>query len=739
LARKNPAPFPSKEKLLAFIEERNGRVGLREIMRAFLLSSEQRAQLKQVVAELKNEGAIEQGRGRRFNQPGRLPNMTLVEISGVDQDGDLLARPVVWDRDDQPPVIYMAPERRGQAALAPGERVLARLERQEDGTYTGRTVKRIAATPETVLGIFGLEDGQGRIFPVDKRAKGELAVAGPDSLGAQPGELVQATILPARRLGLRQARVIERLGEGGSPRSISLIAIHEQDIPFEFSPAALREAEAATAAPLGERADLRPVPLVTIDGAYARDFDDAVFAEADDDPRNPGGWHLIVAIADVAWYVRPRGALDHDAYQRGNSVYFPDRVVPMLPEALSNGWCSLKPDEDRPCMVVHLWIDAHGQPRRHRFERALMRSAARLTYERIQAARDGKPDDQLGPLMERVVTPLYGAYEAFLEARKKRGVLELDLPERQVILDEKGQVRRIAIRPRYDSHKLIEEFMIAANVAAAETLERLSEPCMYRVHDSPSPDKLDALREVLEGLGVSIAKGQAVKPHVFNRVLAETRDTPYFHMVNEVILRSQAQAVYSPKNIGHYGLALRRYAHFTSPIRRYSDLLVHRALIRGLKAGGGALESDGSDYVDIGEHISSTERRAATAERDTVDRFTAAYLRERVGDEFAARVTGVTRFGLFVVLEETGGDALIPVSTLPGDFYIHDERRHELRGRRTKRVWKLGQKLTVQLVEANPVTGGMVAMVAEGGGGPLRAPARPAGVRRPAARRRALF
>ena len=712
--RKTPGPFPTKEQLVAFIAEHNGRVGVREILRAFKLEHRQRPEVKQALADLMDEGAVERSRGRRFTQAGMLPHVTVVEVSGLDPDGEVLARPLTWDKDEPPPVIYMSPERLGHPALAPGERVLARIERLPDGTYGGYTMRRIAPTPDTVLGMFGLEEGQGRLYPTDKRAKGVFAIAGPDSLGAQPGEFVEAIVLPARRLGLRQARIVERLGDGSSPRAISLIAIHEKDIPHTFSAEAMAAAKAARAAPPEGRVDLRRVPLVTIDGDDARDFDDAVWAEADPDPLNPGGWHLIVAIADVAWYVEPGRPLDRDAHERGNSVYFPDQVVPMLPEELSNGWCSLKPDEDRPCLAAHLWIGADGTLRRHRFERALMRSAARLTYERVQAARDGYPDDPTGPLVEGVIAPLYGAYATLDQARRRRGVLDLDLPERQVVLDDKGRVTRIQLRPRYDSHKLIEEFMIAANVAAAETLERMDEPCMYRIHDQPSLDKLEALREVLAGLDIDLSKGQAVKPAQFNRILARVAGTPHANMVNELILRSQAQAVYSPANIGHYGLALRRYAHFTSPIRRYSDLLVHRALIRGLKAGRGALESDGRDFVEIGEHISITERRAAAAERDTVDRFTAAFLKDRVGAEFTARVTGVTRFGLFVTLGDTGGDALIPVSTLPDDFYIHDEKRHELRGRKTKRAWTLGQTLTVRLMEANPITGGLIARVADG-------------------------
>jgi ribonuclease R len=702
--------------LLAFIENSGGRAGKREIIREFGIAPAQRIKLKQILAELKTDGLVDRGRGRQLLGAGTLPNVTVVEATGVDTDGEVLARPITWDQDQPAPAIYMAPEQRGHPALGPGDRALARLEAQPDGSYTGRIIRRIAAAPKAVLGIFGLEGGQGRIFPTNRRDKGPFAVSGPDAQGAQPGDLVEALILPGRRLGLRQARVTDRLGNASNPKAISLIAIHDHDIPHNFSDAVIAAAEAAVGAPMDKRVDLRSLPLITIDGEDARDFDDAVWGEPDPDPANKGGWHIIVAIADVSWYVRPGSPLDKSAYQRGNSVYFPDRVIPMLPEALSNGWCSLKPREDRPCLAAHLWIGPAGGLHRHRFERAMMRSEARLTYAQVQAAQDGLPDDLTEALRDTVIAPLYGAFAALTRARRQRGTLELDLPERQVVINERGQVTDIRLRARYDSHRVIEEFMITANVAAAETLERMSQPCMYRIHDQPSSDKMDALREVLSGVGIKLAKAQVAKPVVFNRIIKETAGTPHANLVNQLILRSQAQAAYSPENIGHYGLALRRYAHFTSPIRRYSDLLVHRALIRGLKAGGGELESDGSDFIEAGEYISITERHAATAERDTVDRFTAAYLKDRVGACFDARINGVTRFGLFVTFTESGADALVPISTLPNDFYVHDEARHELRGRRTKRAWRLGETVTVRLAEANSVTGGMIAKLDDGEG-----------------------
>jgi ribonuclease R len=501
--------------------------------------------------------------------------------------------------------------------------------------------------------------------------------------------------------------VLERLGKLGDARSISLIAIHTHDIPQVFPAAALAEASAARAVRLGSRTDLRDVKLITIDGADARDFDDAVFAEPD--PDQAGGFRLLVAIADVAHYVRPGSGLDRAAGERGNSVYFPDRVVPMLPEALSNGWCSLRPNEDRGCLFVDLRIDRSGRKTSHRFGRGLMRSAARLTYEQVQQAADGHDDLGL-PLVH-----LYAAYRALLAARLERGTLDLDLPERQIVLDARGHVTSVSPRPRLDSHRLIEEFMVLANVAAAEELERLHKPCMYRVHAPPSDEKLEALRGFLATLGVSLPPGNQVHPRDFDRVLRRFADTSESQLVSEVILRSQSQAAYSPDNIGHFGLALPRYAHFTSPIRRYADLLVHRALIAGLRLGrDGLSDAQAADFPAIGEQITETERRAQQAERDAIDRYLTAFMADRVGGRFAARISGVTRFGLFVTVTETGASGIVPFATLPDDYWHYDEREQTLTGRRTRRVYRLAQEVDVLLSEANAVTGGMVFHVLDG-------------------------
>ena len=653
----------------------------------------------------------------RRTAPGELPEIGVIEITGVDFDGEITARPVDWDRDEPPPAIVVIAER-GSPASTTGEHAVARFARQPDGIYEARIIRVVSAVPDRIVGIFRADREGGRIEPTDRKIKHEFRVAKADAKNAENGEIVLAEALSGRRLGLPQAKVLERIGHSDEPRAFSLIAIHSAGIPTVFPPAALKIAEEAKPVPLGNRADLRSIPLVTIDGEDARDFDDAVWAEPD--AEHDDGWHLVVAIADVAWYVRAGDALDHAARERGNSAYFPDRVVPMLPEALSNELCSLKPGVDRACLAVHLWIDADGGVDRHRFVRGLMRSAARLTYEEAQLAADGRPDDATRALAEPVLRPLYGAFRALERARQRRGPLELDLPERRILLEPSGRIARIEPRQRLDSHRLIEELMIAANVAAAETLERLKEPCMYRVHDAPDLAKLAALRDFLDGIGIAnlkLAKGQAVRPRHFNEILRHAAGTPYATLIHQLVLRSQAQAVYSPGNLGHFGLALRRYAHFTSPIRRYADLLVHRALIAGHRWGAGELaRTDAKSFAATGEHISMTERRAAAAERSAVDRYSAAFLAERVGAAFAARVSGVTRAGLFVTLAETGADGLIPIRTLPQDYYDHDETHHRLVGRRWGRTYTLGDALEVTLREANTVTGSLLFALVEGGG-----------------------
>ena len=704
--------LPSREELAAFIRERSGKVGAREIARAFGAKNADRAALNRMLRELADAGEIDRRR-KRLHHPGTLPPVVLADVTGRDADGELLARPTEWDEaaHGAPPVIRIVTPRRprpGEVAGV-GDRALLRIEKSSEEETTARVIKLLDRAKHRVLGIFrGLPGGGGRLVPVDKKQLGrEMAIPADRSGGAVDGDLVAVEVSRNGRLGLPMGSVIERLGSIKSERAISLIAIHSHDIPHVFSRTLLDEADAARPATLAGREDWRQVPFVTIDPPDAKDHDDAVHAVPDPDPRNAGGHLVSVAIADVAHYVRPGSALDREAVRRGNSVYFPDRVVPMLPERISNDLCSLRPNEDRPALAVRMVIGADGRKRSHTFHRVMIRSAAKLSYEEAQFAVSGRADELTDPLVDPVLKPLYAAYETVRRARDERSPLDLDVPERKILLKGDGSVDRVIVPPRLESHRLIEEFMILANVAAAETCERARVPLIYRVHDEPSQEKLNALREFLATLDIALPKGGVLKPDGFNRILAQVKGREVERLVNQVVLRSQAQAEYSPENFGHFGLNLRRYAHFTSPIRRYADLVVHRALIRGLKLGGDGLPEDVDvpTLAEIAANISATERRAMKAERETADRLIAHFLADRVGATFDGHISGVTRAGLFVELDDTGADGFIPARFIGDEYFRFDEARRAFIGHAD--THRLGDPVTVELVEAAPVAGAL--------------------------------
>lgn len=712
------AGLPSKAEILDYIAGTDAKVTRRDIARAFNVKGDDRARLREVIAELQSEGALQKAHGKVLSQGASLPRVSVVIIIHVSESGTLYGKSDAWEGEGDGPKIRIEEEKaqRGKkrvGALGVGDRVLARLE-PAGKAYRARIIKRLEKKEtESFLGIFHPEqnDGPGGwIEPVDKRAKHIVLVGPTDAEGVKDGDLVRAQILPHhhRHYGSAQARIIENLGDVLSPRSISLIAIHQHGIPVEFPDAALKQAKVATPATADGREDLRHLPLITIDPADARDHDDAVWAEVDTNKENNGGWHVIVAIADVAHYVTPGSALDKAAWERGNSCYFPDRVVPMLPERLSNDLCSLKAGEDRAALVAHLHFAHKGRLKSHRFSRAIIRCAANLSYEEAQDAIDGKAGEAAKPFLEDVLKPLFAAYDDVAIARAKRQPLELELPERKVELDEKGTVAAVKIRERLKAHRLIEDFMIAANVAAAEALESQRSPLLYRVHEQPSMDKVEALREYLGSVSLGLAKGQAMRPALFNRILERAKGTPFAEGVNEMVLRSQMQAYYTPENLGHFGLALGRYAHFTSPIRRYADLIVHRALINAFRLGDdGLADFEVARLSDTAEHISKTERRAMVAERESQDRYLAAYYAQHKGKTFQGRISGVTRFGLFIKVEPAGGDGFVPAAQLTGDYYHHDAGRHALIGEVTGDAYQLGDLLEVRVLEAERVTGAL--------------------------------
>ncbi|TBN39875.1 ribonuclease R [Paracoccus subflavus] len=717
------AHLPSKEQILEWVADNPDANSKRDIAKAFGIKGAERIELKRLLKELESEGHLERRR-RHYRDAERLPPVTVLELLPPDGSGDLFARPLEWHGEGPMPRILFVP-RDSDPALGRGDRFLGRLVevQGEDHQYQARLIRRITAAPHRITGIFRKEAEGGRIVPIDKGQDKEWRVRPDATLGAESGELVQAEqIGPRGRMGLPMARIIDRLGDPSAPRAVSLIAIHQHGIPDEFPDAVITEAEAAKPATLKGREDLRDLPLVTIDPSDARDHDDAVAAQIEED----GGATIWVAIADVAHYVTPGSALDREAWLRGNSTYFPDRVVPMLPEALSADLCSLHEGVDRPVIAVRMRLDAQGNKIGHNFHRGMMHSRASLAYEQAQAAADGNPDDRTAPLMDSVIRPLWYAYDLLKQARARRQPLDLDLPERRIELTPDGRVKSVSFRDRFDAHRLIEEFMVLANVAAAEELTRRQRPLLFRVHEEPSLEKMDALREVAQASGFTLAKGQVLHTSHLNRLLAQSEGTDFDELINISTLRSMTQAYYHPENFGHFGLALKSYAHFTSPIRRYSDLIVHRALISGHGWGGGRKGTgDGLSPQDMerlsetATHISETERRSMAAERDTTDRYLAAFLSERVGTEMTGRISGVQKFGAFVKLDETGADGLLPIRAIGQEYFHFDPGAQTLIGNDTGLEIGLGQRVTVRLAEAIPMTGGLTLDLLELEGQPL--------------------
>jgi len=728
---------PSREDILAFIARSPGKVGKREIAREFGLSGADKLALKHLLAEFEDEGALTRTR-RGFSRPGTLPSTLMADITGRDRDGELVGEPVEWNEDDgrRPRILVVVPNRLGGPAPGVGSRVMLRM---ADGGSSpqlqGRVIRVLEKTRSRLLGVFRRrDDGDGRLLPIEKRSSGrEMLVRAADANGAEDGDLVSAEPMRGPRGGEAQARVLDRIGPVGSEKAVSLIAIYSHDIPHIFRADTLAEAQAAKPATLSGREDWRKLPLITIDPHDAKDHDDAVHATPDPSPDNPGGHVLTVAIADVAAYVQPDSPLDREALIRGNSVYFPDRVVPMLPERISNDLCSLRPNEDRPALAVRMIIAADGRKLKHSFHRVMMRSAAKLSYQQAQRAIDGDPDDLTGTLLEPILKPLWAAYASLKLARDARGPLDLDLPERKILLKPNGMVDRVIVPERLDAHRLIEEFMIQANVAAAETLEDKRTPLVYRVHDEPAMEKIVALREFLRSLDISLSKQGALRAAHFNAVLERVVGTDQNHLVNDVVLRSQSQAEYAADNIGHFGLNLRRYAHFTSPIRRYADLIVHRALIRALHFGDDGLPAEMTLPVlaEIGGRISACERRAMTAERETLDRLIAHFLADKIGTIFQGRVSGVIKSGLFVKLAETGADGFVPAATIGHDYYRFEEGSHQLVGAATGESFQLGDVVSVRLVEAAPFAGALRFEIVSDGRRTKPTGKRPGAMRRP--------
>ena len=712
--------LPSRKQILEFIEQSDQPAGKREIARAFGLRGPNKIALKALLKDMADEGLIDSAPGRAFHKMGGIPKVTVLKIVEIDGN-EVIGVPERWEADSAPLPKLRVKERGRRGALGVGDRILARTEERGQG-HVAHVMKKLAQSNEMLMGVVE-KDERDRFWlkPVDKKIRRSTPIS--DLGNAEVGNLVMAE--PSGGRGRVTARVKEVLGDPFAPKSFSLIAINKFDIPLHFPTSVEDEAEAVTKLELSDekREDIRHLPIVAIDPADARDHDDAIWAAPDDDPANKDGFKAIVAIADVSFYVRPGSKLDKEAYKRGNSVYFPDRVVPMLPEALSTDVCSLKQDVDRAALVCHLQIDVEGRIRSSRFTRAIVRLAGNIAYEDAQAAIDGKLEHSL---TESALKPLWDCWKLLFKARNEREPLNLDLPEKRVVLDDAGKIVEIAERERLDAHRLVEDYMIAANVAAAKMLESKKSPVIYRVHETPSREKLVALKDYLKSFDVSFALGQVIQPRVFNQIIDNVDDELILPLVMEQILRSQTQAYYGHKNLGHFGLSLGSYAHFTSPIRRYADLIVHRAVVsackleqpkpknRDIPAQSGLTENEANRLEVISEKISQLERRAMMAERETVDRYISAHLSDHIGEVMKCRITGVQNFGFFATVESLGGDGLVPVRTLGVERFDYDEQAQTLTGIDSGTEYVIGQKLDLRLVEANPVSGSLLFELAEG-------------------------
>jgi ribonuclease R len=725
---KHAPGLPTPKQILAFIENSYEPAGKREIAKAFGLRGAEKIALKSLLKDMTDEGLVDLAPGRAFHKMGGVPKVTVLKIIGIDGN-QAVAVPERWEAESIPAPKLRVIEKGRRGALGIGDRILARTEQAGSG-YLAHPIKKLAKASEQLLGVVETaENGRHYLKSVDKKVRFDTPIG--DIGEAKTGDLVLAELAGGH--GKRTAKVTQVLGDPFAPKSFSLIAIHKYEIPNHFTDETESEATLVSKLPVtaDSREDLRHLPIIAIDPRDARDFDDAIWAAPDEDGANKGGFRAIVCIADVSYYVRPDSLLDSEAVKRGNSVYFPDLVVPMLPHSLSSDKCSLRAGEDRAVLACHLVIDKNGNVTSWRFTRAIAQISANIAYEDAQAAIDGTLQHDM---LEPALKPLWACWSLLYKARSKREPLALDLPEKRITLDDEGKVTGVAVRVQLDANRLVEDFMIAANVAAAKALEAKKSPLIYRAHEEPSREKLVALKDYLKTFDMEFALGQVVRPGTFNAILAKLDGLDNADEIRpqimESVLRSQTQAYYSPKNVGHFGLSLGSYAHFTSPIRRYADLIVHRALVssydlempkpksKDIKDITGLSAAAIAKLEATSEVISRTERRAMEAERDTVDRYVAAYLAQYVGEVINARITGVQNFGFFATVDGIGGDGLVPVSTLGQDYFHYDEASQCLFGEKTRMEYRPGMRLKLRLAEANPVSGALRFELPEGGSAP---------------------
>ena len=713
-------PLPSREYVIEVLQSAGCPVDEIELAGKLAITDDELYAFERRIRAMEREGQLMRNRKGALILPTKA-DLIACRIEGH-PDGFGFARPETSVGRDKSADIFL--DNRQMEKALHGDRVLVRVTgKDRRGRPEGSIVEVTERANTEVVGRVFDEYGVRYVVPEDRRLHTRIVIApeftrttSPSAKRArkpkanessvQAGQVVVAEILeqPGKRT-LPVGRIKEVLGNYADPGMEIEIALRKHDLPFEFPKSVLDEAaklpeEVVVEEDLGQREDLRSIPLVTIDGETARDFDDAVFAET---LAKGKGWRLIVAIADVSHYVRPGSPLDKEGYQRGNSVYFPRRVIPMLPEKLSNGLCSLNPDVDRLAMVCDAQINAGGEVTKYRFYPAVFRSRARLTYNQVWGWLSGEqiPTDLVHQSLQPQLQTLYALFKVLHTARFNRGAIDFDTVETQMRFNDQGKIEAIVPVIRNDAHRLIEECMLAANVCAADFLEKKKQPGLFRIHGTPTPEKLQALRDFLKEFGLGLDGGDAPSGKDYGKLLDQIRDRPDFALLQTILLRSMQQAIYSPDNIGHFGLSYEYYTHFTSPIRRYPDLLVHRAIKNALKFEKGSLPPDESAWEEIGLHCSATERRADEATRDVEAWLKCYYMQDRIGEVFDGTISGVTAFGAFVTLDQVYVEGLVHISELGSDYFHHDPIRHCLIGERTKQQYRVGDRLRVKLVRAD--------------------------------------
>ena len=712
-------PLPSREYMMQTLESAARPMHESELANKLAINDDERVPFERRIRAMEREGQLMRNRKGALILPNKA-DLIACRVEGH-PDGFGFARPETSVGRDKSADIFL--DNRQMEKALHGDRVLVRVTGTDRrGRPEGSIVEVTERANTDVVGRVFDEYGVRYVVPEDRRLHTRIVIA-PASTAAVangkrvrkprstepdvlPGQVVVAEILeqPGKRT-LPVGRIKEVLGNYADPGMEIEIALRKHDLPFEFPKAVIDEAaklpeEVVVGRDLGKREDLRDIPLVTIDGETAKDFDDAVFAEAL--PKNKG-WRLVVAIADVSHYVRPGSALDIEATARGNSVYFPRRVIPMLPEKLSNGLCSLNPDVDRLAMVCDAEITPEGDVVKYRFYPAVFRSRARLTYNQVWSWLSGElqPATRVHQALQPQLHTLYALFKALHAARFKRGAIDFDTVETQMRFNDKGKIEAIVPVIRNDAHRLIEECMLAANVCAADFLEKKKQPGLFRIHGTPAPAKLEALRDFMKEFGLGLEGGDSPTGKDYGKLLDQIRERPDFSLLQTILLRSMQQAIYSPDNIGHFGLSYEYYTHFTSPIRRYPDLLVHRAIKTALKFEKVQLPANEAAWEEIGLHCSATERRADEATRDVEAWLKCYYMQDRIGEVFDGTISGVTAFGAFVTLDQVYVEGLVHISELGTDYFHHDPIRHCLIGERTKQQYRVGDRLRVKLVRAD--------------------------------------